>query len=186
MENDQDITARLSRRLKVTRRDKGLSLDALAQMSGVSRSMLSQIERGQSSPTVASLWNLTRALGVDFAGLLDAEDENPIHEIIRAAQTPVIHRHGTGCHIRILSPAADVGRTEIYDISFDAGGALVSEPHKKGCREYFSLLTGAAEVTAGGQTVVLGPGDTLRYAADVPHAIRVSRASHAVLVVKDA
>jgi transcriptional regulator with XRE-family HTH domain len=53
------------------RKARGLSLDAVAKLSGVSRSMVSQIERGESSPTVATLWNLTQALQVDFAGLLE-------------------------------------------------------------------------------------------------------------------
>ncbi|MBL4808294.1 MAG: helix-turn-helix transcriptional regulator, partial [Rhodobacteraceae bacterium] len=70
MNSDHNISERLAKRLKETRKGKGLSLEATAKLSGVSRSMLSQIERGESSPTVATLWNLTRALQVDFAGLL--------------------------------------------------------------------------------------------------------------------
>ena len=66
------ILTQLPARLKEARRVQGLSLDAVAKLSGVSRSMVSQIERGESSPTIATLWNLTRALQVDFAGLLDA------------------------------------------------------------------------------------------------------------------
>ncbi|TMV70167.1 helix-turn-helix transcriptional regulator, partial [Thioclava sp. BHET1] len=63
-----DIHDRLAASLKAARRSKNLSLDAVAKLSGVSRSMVSQIERGESSPTVATLWNLTQALHVDFAG----------------------------------------------------------------------------------------------------------------------
>ena len=74
MTNDE-ITTRLSKRLKEARKSRGLSLEALAGLSGVSKSMLSQIERGESSPTVASLWNLTKALNVDFSGLLDGAPE---------------------------------------------------------------------------------------------------------------
>ena len=87
---DHDITSHLAARLKEARAERCLSLEALSQLSGVSRSMLSQIERGASSPTVASLWNLTRALNVDFAGLLDssAAPASPILEHIRAADTP--------------------------------------------------------------------------------------------------
>ena len=68
MNSTADILERLSSRLKQTRTSKGLSLDALAKLSGVSRSMLSQIERGESSPTVATLWNLSQALQVDLSG----------------------------------------------------------------------------------------------------------------------
>jgi transcriptional regulator with XRE-family HTH domain len=92
----------------------------VAKLSGVSRSMVSQIERGESSPTVATLWNLTQALQVDFAGLLEGR-ARPGVEVTRAAQAPVIDRGGV--RIRILSPAEAVGENEVYDLTFAAGGA---------------------------------------------------------------
>ena len=71
MENSDAILSLLPARLKDARREKALSFDAVAKLSGVSRSMVSQIERGESSPTISTLWNLTKALQVDFAGLLE-------------------------------------------------------------------------------------------------------------------
>ncbi len=71
MDPRSDIHDRLAASLREARKARGLSLDAVAKLSGVSRSMVSQIERGESSPTVATLWNLTQALQVDFAGLLE-------------------------------------------------------------------------------------------------------------------
>ena len=69
-ENDDSILNALPARLRAARKAQGLSLDAISNLSGVSRSMVSQIERGESSPTIATLWNLTRALNVDFSGLM--------------------------------------------------------------------------------------------------------------------
>ena len=89
MAQNPDIVTRLASHLKEARRAKGLSLDAVAKLSGVSRTMVSQIERGESSPTVATLWNLTQALQVDFAGLLEGKPEPGI-VVIRAAAAPVI------------------------------------------------------------------------------------------------
>lgn len=186
MAPDHDITAHLAARLKEARSARGLSLEALSQLSGVSRSMLSQIERGASSPTVASLWNLTRALGVDFAGLLDnsAAPGSPILEHIRAADTPAFTETGKGCVIRILSSPSDVGGTEVYQIDFETGGSLVSEPHEDGAVEHLTALTGALSVTSGAETAALGQGDTLRYRADLPHAIHAEAAATALLIVK--
>ncbi|MCV2891626.1 helix-turn-helix domain-containing protein [Lentibacter sp. XHP0401] len=183
---DHDITRHLASRLKEARTARGLSLEALAQLSGVSRSMLSQIERGASSPTVASLWNLTRALGVDFAGLLDssASPECPILEHLRSTDTPAFTETGKGCTIRILSAPADVGKTELYELVFDAGGSLVSEPHDAGAVEHLTVLTGALSVRSGEAEAALGTGDTLRYRADLPHAIRAHETARAILVVK--
>ncbi len=187
MNSTADILERLSTRLKQTRKSKGLSLDALAKLSGVSRSMLSQIERGESSPTVATLWNLSQALQVDLSGLLegDAQEQSSIEEVLRADRTPAIDSKREGWQIRILSPAAEAGKHEIYDLSLDRGGALVSEPHRQGCREHLTVLEGRLTVTSDGTTVQLDEGDTARYAADCGHAIRADGvAARAILVVQ--
>ncbi|MEM8578130.1 MAG: XRE family transcriptional regulator [Pseudomonadota bacterium] len=185
MTDDTDaILTLLPARLKEARRAQGLSLDAVAKLSGVSRSMVSQIERGESSPTIATLWNLTRALQVDFAGLLD-EDATPQIALLRAAEVPTIQR-GTGCTVRILSPAEEAGQHEVYELRFEAGGALDSQPHRRGAREHLTVISGAVEVTSGGNTVTALAGDTARYAADVSHRIAAQGPAVAFLVVQDA
>ena len=180
-----DIHDRLAASLREARKARGLSLDAVAKLSGVSRSMVSQIERGESSPTVATLWNLTQALQVDFAGLLEGKPEPGI-VVIRAAAAPVILGRGIAVSIRILSPAEAVGEHEVYDLSFGAGGALESEPHSPGCREHLTVVEGALRVVSGDEESLLGPGDTARYPADRPHAIRAEGGpSRAILIVQD-
>ncbi|MEY1554600.1 helix-turn-helix domain-containing protein [Yoonia sp. R2331] len=183
-----EIALRLASRLKAERTAKGLSLDALAKLSGVSRSMLSQIERGESSPTVASLWNLTRALNVDFAELLDVPDggTGPILDVVRAENTPVINNKSAKCLVRILSAPDDVGDTEIYDIHFDVGACLDSSAHKSGCVEAITVLDGVLEITSNGVSERAGKGDTIRYVADQDHAIRAPKKARAILVVKNA
>ncbi len=179
------ISERLAKRLRETRKSKGLSLEATSKLSGVSRSMLSQIERGESSPTVATLWSLTRALQVDFAGLLDdGNSGSTIREIMRANRTPTIDSQGEGCRIRILSPPDQAGRLEVYEILFEKNGALVSEPHRQGCVEHMTVLEGALTVVAGEDSAELGEGDTIRYAADCNHSIRATeQPARALLIV---
>jgi len=187
MASRAEITMRLAGRLKKERAAKDLSLEALAKLSGVSRSMLSQIERGESSPTVASLWNLTRALNVDFSSLLD-QDMEPDHQIIehmRDSQTPIFDNKEAGCHIRILSPTDEVGGTEVYDITFEKSAHLESAPHKKGCVEHLTVLAGSLEVSSGGERAQVSTGDTLRYAADVDHSIKAEDEARALLIVKN-
>ena len=84
-----EIHDRLAASLRAARKTRGLSLDAVAKLSGVSRSMVSQIERGESSPTVATLWNLTQALQVDFAGLLEGRP-SPGIQVVRAEAASVV------------------------------------------------------------------------------------------------
>lgn len=178
-----EIHDRLAASLKSARRNKGLSLDAVAKLSGVSRSMVSQIERGESSPTVATLWNLTRALQMDFAGLLDDGAASPTISVTRAGGAPTIDGHGERCRIRILSPPEQVGRFEIYELLFDAGGTLESTPHAPGAREQATVIEGRVSVSSGGATEMLGPGDTARYAADCDHALRAADGPARVFLV---
>ncbi|MGR3616287.1 MAG: helix-turn-helix domain-containing protein [Paracoccaceae bacterium] len=182
-----DILNRLPARLKEARRAQGLSLEAVANLSGVSRSMVSQIERGESSPTIATLWNLTRALQVDFAGLLDAENAQDRIELLRAEDVPKIENMGQGCRIRILSPPEEAGGHEVYDIRFDTGGALVSHPHTRGAVEHLTVLEGTIQLRSGNADQTLRAGDTARYAADVPHSICADAGPARVfLIVKNA
>jgi transcriptional regulator with XRE-family HTH domain len=170
-ETDDSILAQLPARLKDARRTQGLSLDAVAKLSGVSRSMVSQIERGESSPTISTLWNLTRALKVDFAGLLDSATAPEQIETLRAGDVPTIDNLGSGCRIRILSPPEEAGKHEVYEIAMTRGGMLDSKPHARGAREHLTVIDGALTVTSGTSSSTLHAGDTARYAADVPHRI---------------
>lgn len=185
MNTDSEILNLLPARLKEARRAQGLSLDAVAKLSGVSRSMVSQIERGESSPTIATLWNLTRALQVDFAGLLEDGEAVDRVEVLRDANTPTIENRGEGCKIRILSPAEDAGKHELYDLRFSRGGKLDSGPHARGTREHLTVIEGTVRVTSGTAVEELRTGDTARYAADVPHCIDATLgAARALLVVQ--
>lgn len=184
-EDSDDILTRLPARLKEARRAQGLSLEAVANLSGVSRSMVSQIERGESSPTISTLWNLTRALQIDFAGLLDADGAPENIDILRSAEAPTIDNRGQGCRIRILSPPEEVGHHEVYELVFSEGGALVSQPHTRGTREQLTVIEGIVRVESGTSEAILSKGDTARYAADVPHSIApTTGAARAFLIVK--
>ncbi|WP_299082218.1 XRE family transcriptional regulator [uncultured Ruegeria sp.] len=185
-EDTDDILTRLPARLKEARRAKGLSLEAVANLSGVSRSMVSQIERGESSPTISTLWNLTRALQVDFAGLLEEGSVADQIEVLRRAEVPSIDNMGQNCRIRILSPPEEAGGHEVYDIQFDQDGGLNSQPHARGAQEQLTVLEGAVRVTSGSAVSELQQGDTARYAADVVHAISAKGPARVFLIVKNA
>jgi transcriptional regulator with XRE-family HTH domain len=182
MADRSDIHDRLATSLRAARKARGLSLDAAAKLSGVSRSMVSQIERGESSPTVATLWALTQALQLDFAGLLE-ERPAPGIAVIRAGTAPVIQRGGVT--IRILSSPETIGAQEVYDLTFTAGARLTSEAHSPGCREHLTVLEGGLTVTSGTARESLGPGDVARYPADRPHEIAAEGAARAILIVQD-
>lgn len=182
MVQNPDIVARLANRLKEARLAKGLSLDGVAKLSGVSRSMVSQIERGESSPTVATLWNLTQALQVDFAGLLEGRIERDIR-VVKADSAPVINDRGRDLVIRILSAPQTVGEHEIYEIRFQPHASLDSAPHRAGCREDLVVLEGSVSVVSGDEQVELSVNDTANYAADCPHSVTAGADPARVLMI---
>ena len=170
-ETNDDILAQLPQRLKDARSAAGLSMEGLSKLSGVSRSMVSQIERGESSPTIATLWNLTRALKLDFAALLD-EAPAPVHiEVLRASDVPLIDNLGKGCQLRVLSPTDVANQREIFELRLDPGGVMHRPPQAKGAREQLTVIQGIADVSSGEGVERLLPGDTARYAADVQYRI---------------
>lgn len=182
MADRTDIHDRLAASLRAARKAQGLSLDAAARLSGVSRSMVSQIERGESSPTVATLWALTQALQLDFAGLLEGHPAPGI-AVTRAGTAPVIQRGGVT--IRILSAPETIGAHEVYELVFEAGARLASDAHSPGCREHLTVLEGRITVCSGEATETLSPGDVARYPADRNHDIAAEGTARAILIVQD-
>ena len=165
----------VGQKIKALRTERKLTLDGLAKASGVSKSMLSQIERGLTNPTLATIWSLTQSLGIDISSLLDepamTAEATPALDIVKSYETPEIQSADGKCTLRILGPIDLVSRTEWYDMRLEAGGKLVSEGHGSGTVEHLTVLDGSLSVKNGGPRKALEAGDTARYEADVPHVI---------------
>lgn len=156
------------------RKSRHLTLEQLAAMSGVSKSMLSQVERGEANPTFAVLWSLTQALGLEFSDLLadgPTAGEHDVIEVTSAPHTPVISSGDGLCRLKILSPPRMAGHTEWYSVDIAAGGRLESAAHAKGAMEHFTAWTNGLSIRSGAREVSLQAGETARYPADVAHAI---------------
>lgn len=167
--------------LQALRQTQGLSLDELSRRAGVSKSMLSQIERNQANPTVAVVWRLANALRVELSELLGGEKTAaPAIETVLAHQTPSMSSPDGLCQLRILGPIDLAGQFEWYQLTIQPGGALESAAHEPGSREHLSVLSGQMEVRAAGSVQSLKAGETGRYAVDGPHAIRNSGSEPAV------
>jgi transcriptional regulator with XRE-family HTH domain len=174
--------------LRRHRKDRGMTLEQLAAVSGVSRSMLSQVERGEANPTLAVVWSLTQALNLEFADLVQdgsAPKGGSAIELVSAAHTPEIRGGDGSCRLRILSPPHLVGSVEWYELDVAPAGILDSAPHAPGTFEHFTAMTPGFEITSGNTTCTLKAGETARYAADVPHRIanRSARTAKGLMVV---
>ncbi|MBB6066243.1 helix-turn-helix domain-containing protein [Pseudoxanthomonas broegbernensis] len=170
--------------LQSLRRARGLSLDELSRRAGVSKSMLSQIERNQTNPTVAVVWRLANALGVSIGELLDGgRPAEPSLSVLPAHATPTLRSPDGRCELRILGPIDLAGQYEWYELHVQPGGVLESQPHEPGAREHLTVLSGSLEVESGGERARARQGETVRYAVDVPHAIRNGAKSHATAML---
>ena len=160
--------------LAALRQAQALSLEALSRKAGVSKSMLSQIERAQANPTVAVVWRLANALGVPLGELLALapQSQQPPIALLPAHALPTLSSPDGLCALRILGPLELAGPVEWYALTVQPGGALVSQAHENGTREHLTVHAGALTVQSGESVQRLAHGETARYAADVPHAIR--------------
>lgn len=162
-----DINELIAHRLKALREGADLSLAALAELSGVSRSNISLIERGESSPTATVLDKLASALGVTLASLFAQDDGDAASPLSRAAEQPVWTDPVTGYVRRNLSPRVG-SRIQLVEVVFPAGQRVAFETSTENIQQQVWIVEGAMEITAGDQTWQLATGDCLAMGLDRP------------------
>lgn len=175
------ISEDLGRRVKKLRDDRGWSLQELATASGVSRSMLSEIERERANPTLSVTYRIARAFGLSLQDLIESADFASTIQVIRASDRAQVFRSDKHCQIRTLSPLNLEKDVEFYEVRLPAGGALRSQPHVDGTREFLTVEEGTVDLECGHSREALGKGDSTTYRADVAHAIVYSSQREAVL-----
>jgi transcriptional regulator with XRE-family HTH domain len=181
----ESINRHLGDRVKRLRSERGWSLEALANASGVSRSMLSEIEREQANPTLAVTLRIARAFGLNLGELLETPHATSFVTVIRANDHAYHYRSDANCQIRTLSPLNLEKDVEFYEVQLKPGGALRSSPHFEGTREFLTVQKGQVRVESAHDHEILHPGDSANYRADVPHAIVNTGKGEAVIFLVD-
>jgi transcriptional regulator with XRE-family HTH domain len=172
-----DINARIARRVRQLRDGAGYSLEALAERSGVSRSNISLIERGQSSPTAAVLDKLAAALGVTLASLFEDEAARaPAAEpspLARVAEQPLWTDPASGYLRRNVSPAAR-SPIQLVDVVFPAGQRVAYDAVRRDneVHQQVWMIDGSMELTVGDTAWHLEAGDCLSMQLDRPIVYR--------------
>jgi transcriptional regulator with XRE-family HTH domain len=175
----------LCAKLRQLRAERGWSLEALAAASDVSRSMLSQIERGRANPTLAVAVRIARAYGLSLGELIEEPSRQSAIQVIRADDPAHVFRSDELCQIRTLSPLNLEKDVEFYEVVLTPEGELRSAPHFAGTREFLTVEKGRLRVESGQDTIELNPGDSASYRADVPHALVNTGRSEAVVFLVD-
>lgn len=171
MTEEDAIPLILGRNLRRLRTRRGLSLERLAQSSGVSRAMLGQIELGRSVPTVTVLWKIARALEVGFAALTSLSDQESLVVLRHDETAPVETPDGAVC-LRVLSAAGSDRRVDLREIALKPGGTSSIDRHPDGTTAHLVVVAGAAELSVGARSARLEPRDAAIFDAGQRHIIR--------------
>lgn len=164
-----DLTPIIGENLAKLRRKKRLSLDKLSELSGISKAMIGQIERGESNPTVNTLWKIASGLRVSFGKLIDTNQ--PATELVRLNDiTPIIDTDGMTL-VPLFSFDNDKG-FEIFSVTMAPHSVHEAAGHVGGSEEYVLSFEGNLEVTMETETYTLAAGDAIRFKADQTHTYR--------------
>lgn len=164
----EDLNQMIAANLKELRRTRGLTLDEAAEATGVSKSMLGQIERGECGPSVATLWKISTGLKISFTALMTAE--NPVVQIIDNKAMNPLTNGSAGFRLYPVFPMGPGQEFEILYIELDPGALSVSSPHEKGTEEFTLVYAGTLELQVGNETYSVCEGHSIHYGADQPHS----------------
>jgi transcriptional regulator with XRE-family HTH domain len=192
VEAPSDLSLRIADRVRELRATRGLSLDALADKSGVSRSMISLIERGETSPTAVVLDRLANGLGVMLATFFDAPPRAAAEPspIVRRADQPEWRDPDSGYMRRNVSPVGIDQPMQIVEVHFPAGARVAFETGRRDARAHQQvwILDGTIEITYGTERYRLREGDCLAIQLDRPmmfHNPTRKAARYAVVIASE-
>ena len=178
------LSGQLGKTIQRLRKAYNLSLGELSEQSGVAKSIISQIERNETNPTLATIWRLAQALDVSIDRVLGTPEDSPILEKVTKSDTPILVSDDGKCRLGIIGWIKTVAWLQWYDFHAEPGGVLDSEGHQRGSVESLSVLSGTLEVEVGGEKQTASAGETVRYRSDGVHTIRNVGAepAHATMV----
>lgn len=162
-------SGRVGERVKDLRRERGLTLDALAGRAGVSRAMISKLERGEKNPTLVVAAKLAGGLGVTLSRLAGAEERGKI-VVVPRDQRKITTDPKTGFQRQLLGPTfGNRGVEFVRNVIPEGSGSGALPSHRKGVEEYVVVEKGELKAVLGDREYLLQEGDALYFEADLPH-----------------
>ncbi len=174
----KDFNLIIGHNLKKIRRQKQISLDKVAELTGVSKGMLAQIEKGTSNPTVTVLWKIATGLNVSFSYFME-ESEEELHIVSKFTTKPLLEENGKMRVYPLFS--YDIERKfEVFTIVLYPDCEHRSEAHTQGVEENIIVTKGNMLLMIGEKMIQLVEGDAIRYKADIPHGYKNTTESEVV------
>lgn len=161
----EEITIVVGQNIKRIRDDKGLSLDKLSQLTDVSKSMLGQIERGESSPSINILWKIAQGLKINLNSLILEEKQEYYKVNIRKA----LEQDG-GNYLRF--PIFDFTQErnfETFRVELESQGVSEGVPHVKGSIEFITVFSGTLTLYLENEIIDISRGESVWFNADIEH-----------------
>ncbi len=168
---EEESSPHLGPTIQRLRKAYNLSLGELSEQSGVAKSIISQIERNETNPTLSTVMKLSRALDTTIHDVLRGEQESLFVDHQTKSGIPVLESQDGLCRLAIAGPLSLVDYFQWYDFHAKPKGELVSQPHPQGTIEHLYVVSGTLEVTTGAESKTATAGEALRYRADVPHKV---------------
>lgn len=163
-----ELDSVISANLRELRTQRQLSLDATARLTGLSRSLLGQIELGQNTPSLGVVWKIAKAFEVPFASLLAAQ-QKVTTAVLRADKAKRLISADGRFSSRALFPFGESNKVEFYELWLKGHGREEAEAHAPGTRENLVVNSGKLVIEFSGQRHELNKGDAIVFGADVPH-----------------
>ena len=160
----------IAENLKMFRDKKKLSLDKVSKLTGVSKSMLGQIERCEVNPTVSTIWKIANGLKVSCTELMSMPEAD-LEVVDKSQVEPLVENNG---RIRIFPvfPFDSARRFEMYSLEIDADGYLSTEAHQQGTQEFITIYSGKLTISINGEDFVITAGNSIRFKADGTHSYK--------------
>lgn len=162
-----NINSMVSDNLKRLREQRKMSLDAVAKLSGVSKSMLGQIERGDVNPTISTMWKISNGLKVSFSELL-GRPEAECEVIDITSIQPLLEDDGHYRNYPVF-PFDGSRHFEMFYLELDAGSNLEAEPHPGGTQEYITVFSGELVIHVNNETFTAKDRGSIHFKADRAH-----------------
>lgn len=175
------LAVKISSTLKSIRKEKGWSLDVASNRTGVSKAMLGQIERGESSPTIATLWKIASGFQTSFSSFIEDTVDEKSQSIHRKGELTHIHPSDDKIRVTPIFPFDENLRFEVFIIELMPGCEQLSTPHEQGVTEHVLVTEGQMEVFVNGSWQKLEKAEGLRFDASQPHGYRNTSKENAVI-----
>ncbi len=166
-----DLTPELGKTIQRLRKAYNMSLGELSEQSGVAKSIISQIERNETNPTIGTVARLSRALDTTLGEVLKTDGGDNFIEHQTYSGIPRLESEDGLCKLAIAGPLNLVEHIQWYDFRAEPGGVLDSEPHQPGCIEHLYIIAGELEIVTGDESRRAKAGEAIRYRGDLPHKI---------------